>query len=344
MEKVRFGLIGTGSIADFHAGAIAQVEGAELTAVHSRTLETGEAFARRNACDYEPSLEALLARPDIDAVAITTPSGTHAAIGIQAARAGKHVLCEKPLDVTVEKIDAFLAACAENGVELGAIFPSRFGIGAQAAKRAVQAGRLGQLTYCCAQVAWFRSQEYYNQSAWRGTRALDGGALMNQAIHAIDMLLWLAGPVVEVSARCQTLLRDMECEDNAVAWLRFANGGLGAIHGSTVCYPGEPKRVELKGSRGSITLVDDTPTLWQFDEEQPEDEAVRSQSQQSGLVSGVRDPRAISTEGHRAQYEDFVGALREKRSPAIPGTEGRHAVALINAIYESSERNDIVRL
>jgi len=342
---VKFGLVGTGSIADFHARAISLVEGAQLVAAHSRMRENGEKFARENGCDFEPDLQALLARSDIDAVAITTPSGTHAEIGIGAARAGKHILCEKPIDVTVEKIDALIAVCRENHVELGAIFQSRFGAGAQAAKRAVEEGRLGQLTYCSAQVSWWRAAEYYAQSSWRGTRALDGGgALMNQGIHAVDLLLWLAGAVVEVSARCQTILRDIETEDNAVAWLRFAHGGLGAIGGSTVCYPGEAKRIELKGSRGSVTLVDDVPTLWQFDEERAEDENIRALAQQSRIGGGASDPRAIGVEGHRAQYEDFVAAIREKRRPAISGEEGRHAVALIRAIYQSSEENRIVRL
>lgn len=342
---VKFGLIGTGSIADFHARSIEQVEGAQLVAAHSRTTETGSAFAAAHGCEYEPTLEGLLARPDIDAVAITTPSGTHADLGIRAARAGKHILCEKPLDITTAKIDALIAACKENKVELGAIFPCRFGPGARAAKRAVEQGRLGQMAYCCAQIAWWRTQAYYDEGGWRGTRALDGGgALMNQGIHAIDLLQWLAGPVIEVSGRCQTILRDMECEDNAVAWLRFAHGGLGTIQGSTVCYPGEAKRVELKGDRGSITLVDDTLTLWKFDEERPEDEAIRAPAQGPQIVGGSSDPRAINTEGHRVQYADFVAALNEGRGPAISGAEGRDAVALINAIYQSSEENRIVQL
>ena len=167
---------------------------------------------------------------------------------------------------------------------------------------------------------------------------------MNQSIHAIDLLLWLAGPVMEVSARCQTILRDIETEDNAVAWLHFESGGLGAIQGSTVCFPGESRRIELKGSRGAITLVDDVPTFWQFDEEQPEDEIIRTHSKQSQIGGGASDPRAIGVEGHRVQYEDFVTAIQNGKSPAIPGEEARHAVALITAIYQSSDENRIVRL
>jgi len=345
MNPVRFGIIGVGNIAAFHAKAISMVEGAELVAVHSRTQETGEAFAKEQGCDYESTLESLLARGDIDAIAITTPSGTHTDLGITAAQAGKHVLCEKPLDITVEKVDALVSACDEAGVILGAIFQSRFGAGSQALKRAIDSGRFGRLTQCSAYIPWFRSNEYYASAGWRGTWELDGGgALMNQGIHAIDLLLWLAGDVTEVSARCQTLIRPIEVEDNAVAWLQFANGGIGCIQGSTACYPGESRRIEIKGERGSVTLIDDVPTFWDFDEARPEDDEVKGLAANAKIGGGASDPKAISVEGHRVQYEDFVGAVREGRAPAIPGREGRKAVALIRAIYASSEGKRVVEL
>jgi len=345
MNPVRFAIIGVGNIATFHSKAISMVDGAELVAVHSRTQETGEAFAKEHNCAYESTLESLLARNDIDAVAITTPSGTHTDLGIAAARAGKHILCEKPLDITVEKVDALVNACDEAGVLLGAIFQSRFGTGSQALKRAIDSGRFGQLTQCSAYIPWFRSNEYYASAGWRGTWELDGGgALMNQGIHAIDLLLWLAGDVTEVSARCQTLIRPIEVEDNATAWLQFAHGGLGVIQGSTACYPGESRRIEIKGERGSVTLIDDVPTFWDFDEARPEDDEVKSLQEGAKIGGGASDPKAISVEGHRVQYEDFVGAVREGRQPAIPGREGRKAVALIRAIYQSSETKQVVSL
>jgi predicted dehydrogenase len=344
-QAVRFGLIGSGSIADFHARAIAIVDGAELIAVHSRTLEAGQEFAVTHDCQYEASLEALLSRPDIDAVAITTPSGTHAEIGIAAARAGKHVLCEKPVDVTVEKVDELMAICADQNVVLAGIFPSRFGAGPRATKRALEAGRFGRLVQCSAHIPWYRTDEYYSKVGWRGTWALDGGgALMNQGIHAVDLLLWLAGDVSEVSARFQTRARAIEVEDNAVAWLRFKEGALGVIQASTVCYPGERKRVEIRGERGSVTLVDDMPVFWQFEEELPEDDGVRQLAQNSQIGGGFSDPKAINVEGHRAQYQDFVTALLTGSSPAIVGNELRRAVACIRAIYQSSETNSVVIL
>ena len=345
MQPIRFAIVGTGNIADFHARAITLVPGAELVAVHSRRPEPGQIFAAKYSAEFVENYDALLARPDVDAVCITTPSGTHAELGIAAARAGKHVLSEKPLDITPARVDALAGACAENGVQLGGIFQARFGQGAQALKRAVDAGRFGQLAWASAYVPWFRGEQYYASAGWRGTWELDGGgALMNQSIHAIDMILWLAGEWQEVSARCTNALHtNLEVEDTAMAWVKFASGATGVIQGSTACFPGEPRRVELKGSTGSATLVDDRPTFWQFETEWPEDDTVRDWANAAQIGGGASDPNAISIEGHRAQIEDFAGAIREGREPAIPGREGRRAVELIGAIYASSRENAIVR-
>lgn len=346
VSPVRFAIVGTGNIAGFHARAIGLVPDTQLIAVHSRREEAGFKFASEWHAEYYGDYTALLARDDIDAVCITTPSGTHTELGIQAAQAGKHVLCEKPLDITPERVDALVAACDESGVRLGGIFQARFGPGALALKQAVDAGRFGALAWASAYVPWFRSEAYYASAGWRGTWNLDGGgALMNQSIHAIDMLLWLAGEVEEVSARCGNVLhKGLEVEDTAMAWLEFKSGALGVVQGSTACFPGEPKRVELKGSTGGATLLDDMPTLWQFETAAPHDDEVRGWAQQAQIGGGAANPMAISIEGHRAQIADFAGAIRDNRAPAIPGREGRRAVELICAIYESSRTNSIVRL
>ena len=344
-SPIRFAIIGTGNIAEFHARAIDLVDNAQLVAVHSRREEPGQAFAAKHNAEYVGDTAALLARDDVDAICITTPSGTHADLGIAAARAGKHVLTEKPLDITPERVDELVNACAENKVQLGGIFQARFGKGAQAVKTAVDAGRFGQLAWASAYVPWFRSEEYYQSAGWRGTWDLDGGgALMNQSIHAIDMILWLAGDWEEVSARCTNILhKGLEVEDTAMAWVKFKSGAMGVIQGSTACYPGEPKRVELKGSTGSATLVDDMPTLWQFETELGQDEEVREWVKGAKIGGGASDPNAISIDGHRAQIEDFAAAITEGREPAIPGRDGKKAVELICAIYQSSQANAIVR-
>ena len=345
MKTIRFAILGSGNIAAFHARALALVEGAQLVAVHSRNSQNGEKFAAQFQTAYENDLEKLLARADLDAVCLTTPSGTHAELGIAAANAKKHVLCEKPLDISVEKIDELVAACKRNGVWLGAIFQARFGKGARALKTAMEQGRFGNLAWASAYVPWYRDEAYYASAGWRGTWKLDGGgALMNQSIHAIDLLLWVAGEVGEVSARATNVWhKNLEVEDTAMAWLQFKNGALGVVQGSTACFPGELKRVEVKGSTGSATLEDDRPVLWQFAHERPEDVEIRAWANQAQIGGGASDPTAISIEGHRAQIEDFANAIRENREPAIAGGEGRRAVELIHAIYRSSETREIVR-
>jgi len=345
-NPVGFALIGAGNIAAFHARAIALVPQAHLVAVHSRRETEGAEFAATYGAQFVGNLDDLLARDDVQAVCITTPSGTHTQLGTLAARRGKHVLCEKPLDISPFGVDELVRACEENGVKLGAIFQSRFGRGALALKEAVEQGRFGHMAWASATVPWYRSAAYYESAGWRGTWALDGGgALMNQSIHAVDLLLHLAGEVEEVSARCtRALHQNLEVEDTAMAWLRFQSGALGVIQGSTACFPGEAKRVELKGSKGSATLTDDRPTLWQFAESAPQDEEIRSWANESLIGGGASDPKAISVEGHRAQIEDFALAILENREPAIAGREGRRAVELICAIYESDRSGQIVRL
>ncbi len=346
MKTINFALVGTGNIANFHARAIGLVEGASLVAVHSRRKAVGRDFAQKYGAQYVPDYAELLKNPEIDAVCITTPSGTHGELGILAARAKKHVLCEKPLEITPARVDELVAACTQNQVQLGAIFQSRFGPGAMALKKAATEGRFGKLSQCGAYVPWFRTPAYYASAGWRGTWELDGGgALMNQSIHAIDLLLYIAGDVAEVSARCGTVLhKGIEVEDNAAAWLKFKNGAFGVIQGSTTCFPGESKRVEIKGTRGSATLVDDRTTFWQFETENAEDAEIRAWASEAQIGGGASDPNAISVEGHRAQIEDFAGAIRENRPPAIPGSDGRRAVELITAIYRSSHENCAIEL
>jgi UDP-N-acetyl-2-amino-2-deoxyglucuronate dehydrogenase len=343
--EVRFGLIGTGTIAEFHARAMASVEKVRLVAVTSRREGPGREFAQSHGCVYEPSIESLLARDDIDAVAITTPSGHHAEVGIAAARAGKHVFCEKPIDVALDQVDALNQTCREHGVQLGAVFQSRMGDSGRFLKEAVESGRFGKLSQCSAYIPWFRSPEYYAGSDWRGTWELDGGgALMNQGIHAVDMLLWIAGEVVEVSARCQTRFHEIEVEDNAVAWLKFASGAIGVVQASTCLFPGQPKRIEVMGEKGSVVMVDDTFTEWSFVDERPEDEQHRRPLKHSGIGGGISDPKAISIEGHRRLYEDFADAILSGRPSGITGEEARRAVELILAIYRSSREGRTIRL
>lgn len=336
-RNIGFGLVGTGSIADFHAWAIAQVDGASLKAVCSRDAAKAEAFAARHGTSAERDLAALLARPDVAVICVTTPSGAHEEIAVAALRAGKHVLCEKPLEISTARVDRMIAAASQSGRWLGAVLPARFGDGARALKSAVDQGRFGRLTLCSAYVKWWRTEEYYRSGKWRGTWALDGGgALMNQGIHAVDLLQWLAGMPVEVSAFAATLGHQIEVEDTLVASLRFEHGALGVIECATSCAPGAPRRIELCGTRGTAALEDNRIVRWAFDQAHPGDEALLKAQNQTPDSGGAADPRAIGVEGHRRVIADMVDAVASNRPPLVSGEEGRRAVALIESIYAAA--------
>ncbi|GIW99796.1 MAG: oxidoreductase [Pirellulaceae bacterium] len=344
---IGFGVIGCGMIARFHAQALAEIEGAELVACHSRNPESAQKFADQFGCTAYEQLEAMLADARVQVVTICTPSGAHLEPCLAAAQAGKHVIVEKPLEVTVDRCDQMIQACEQAGVQLATIFPSRFHESSQAMKRAVEAGRFGKLALGDAYVKWYRTQEYYDSGAWRGTWQLDGGgALMNQAIHSVDLLLWLMGSVQEVMAHTATVAHErIEVEDVATASLRFANGALGVIEATTAAYPGSLKKIELSGSHGTAILEEEDIIKWEFANETAEDEAFRkAMIGKTKTGGGAADPAAIGHHGHAALFRDFLAALQEGRPPLIDGYEGRRSVELICAVYQSAQSGQKVRL
>ena len=246
------GIIGCGMIARFHARALADVRGAKLVGCYNRTADKAEAFAAEFPCKVYTDLDEMLADPQIHAVSICTASGAHMEPAVAAAKAGKHVIVEKPLEVTLARCDAIIRACEKSGVVLATIFPSRFHDSAKLMKQAVDQGRFGRLTMGDAYVKWFRTQQYYDSGAWRGTWKLDGGgALMNQAIHSVDLLLWMMGDATHVSGLTATLAHErIEVEDTAVAVIRFASGALGVIQATTSVHPGYPKTIAVHGDKG----------------------------------------------------------------------------------------------
>lgn len=344
---LRFGIIGCGMIANFHARALRDAAGAELVACYSRSRESADRFAAEHGCRPFDSLEEMLVDAGIDAVSICSPSGAHLDPALAAAAAGKHVVVEKPLEITTERCDAIIAACEQHNVKLGVTFQSRFHRSAQLLKSAVDEGRFGRVTLGDAYVKWYRSQEYYDSGAWRGTWKLDGGgALMNQAIHSVDLLLWLMGPVAQVSAMVDTATHErIEVEDVAVATLRFKNGALGVIEATTTAYPGALKRIEICGDRGSAILEEEDIKQWQFADEREEDAALRQEMQgKTETGGGAGDPAAINHRGHQRVFEDFAGAVQSGGELLIDGREGRRSVELINAIYQSARENRPVML
>jgi UDP-N-acetyl-2-amino-2-deoxyglucuronate dehydrogenase len=345
MKFIRFGLVGTGAIAPFHARAIKTIPGAKLVGVTSRTLESARKFAQEHEIPIVAgSAEELAANPDIDALAITTPSALHRAPTLAAIRAGKHVMIEKPIDSTLEGTDEILAAAKDAGVLVGSIFQARFGDGARALKAALDAGRFGRLVMCSAYIKWHRAPSYY--VGWKGKLALDGGgALINQAIHAVDLLQWFAGLPSEVFAwSTRRVHTSIESEDTLCSALRFPDGALGTIEASTAIWPGWSRRVEICGELGSAALDDDDIARWDFRDPQPQDDAIRATRESGAMGSGASAPMAIGFEGHLRQFEDFVAAIRDDRAPIIDGHEARKAVALVRAIYESADRGVAVKL
>jgi len=340
MSERGFGIVGCGMISEFHAEAIKAIPGARLLAAFDAVPGKAEALAAKHGARACRSLGAFLKTPNLEIVTVCTPSGAHAEPAIKAARAGKHLIVEKPLEVTLRRCDRIIGECRKAGVRLATVFPSRFREAAALVKGAVEAGRFGRLVLGSAYVKWWRSQAYYDSGAWRGTWKLDGGgALMNQSVHAIDLLQWLMGPVASVAARTGRLAHErIEVEDTAAAALVFASGALGVIEGSTAAFPGHLQRLELCGSGGSAVLEGEDLRVWQFAEEAPGDAEVRSRfAPGRPQAGGQADPRAISFVGHQRQFQDFLGALSTGAASAVEGPEGRKAVEIILAIYKSAK-------
>lgn len=345
-----FALVGCGMIARFHARAIRDIPGARVAALISRTPANATgliADAGIPPCPVFATLPEALAAPGVDAVVITTPSGAHLEPAVAAAAAGKHVVVEKPLEISADRCDRIIAACAAHGVQLCTIFPSRFADANIALKAAVDAGRFGRLTLGETTCKWWRSQAYYDDGGWKGTQALDGGgAMMNQAIHNVDLLLWMMGEAVSVCGFTATLAHErIEVEDTAAAVLRFRSGAIGVIQATTSVHPGYPKTIAVHGDRGSAVIEQEDVLRWDFSPETPDDAAVRAKfAAKVGASGGAADPKAISYEYHRRQLADFVEAVNANRPPAVDGREGRKAVAVIRAIYESNRTGRVVEV
>ena len=343
-KSMGIGIWGTGMIAEFHAQALAEIPNAKLIAAHNRTAEKGKAFAAKYKIAYAETLEALLTNSEIHAICICTPSGDHLGPALACARVGKHVIVEKPLEVTLARCDEMIAACKKAGVQIGGILPRRFGAGAVALKAAINSGRFGKITLASALIPWWRTQEYYDSAAWRGTQQFDGGgALMNQGVHTIDLLLWLMGPAKRVSATTGLVAhKNIEVEDIAAGWIEFANGARATIAGSTACWSqnGFPAEIRIHGTTGSAILLDDQLTAFEFASSLPTD-AAQVSSQVNLKGAGANDPKAIGHAWHKANLIEIINALIAGKEPSINGPEGRKAVELILAIYQSARNNGI---
>ena len=347
MKTYGFGIIGCGMISDFHSAAITDIKNGKLVAVSSRKAENSQRLVDRYSIQAYSDYNEMLNRDDIDIVCVCTPSGAHMEPAVAAAEAGKHVIIEKPLEITLERCDAIIESCEKANVRLCAIFNSRFSDASQLVKDTVSSGRLGQLTLGDAYVKWYRSQDYYDSGDWRGTMGLDGGgALMNQSIHAIDFLQYVMGPVESIQAFTDTLAhKRIDVEDVAVAALRFKNGALGVVEGTTAVYPGSLKKFEFSGTKGTIVLEEEDIITWEFEEEEPEDAEIKQQfTEKKSGGGGASDPRAINNDNHRRQMINLIQSIENNIPHLVDGREGRKAVEIILAIYQSSKAGKTVHL
>lgn len=331
-------------IGHFHAKAIADMTGGSLHSVFDLRQEAAEKLANEYGAKAFSDIDSFLADEELQIVTVGTPSGAHLDPTLAALNAGKHAIVEKPLEVTLERIDQLIDASKKSGTTLAAVLNRRFHPGMDAFKKAADEGRFGVLASASAYIKWYRDQAYYDSAGWRGTWALDGGgALMNQSIHTVDALLYLAGPVKSVQANTVCLAHErIEVEDHCVAVIEFQNGARGVIEASTCTWSkdGHPARVQLSGTEGSVFLADEAFEIWDFKEEKPEDAEIQStlmKGQEAGL--GANDPTAINTYQHQRNFEEVVNAIAEGREPTTNSTEARKSVELITAIYKSAQNN-----
>ena len=330
---MHLGIIGAGNISQTHARAAAAIPGVSVAAVHGVNGAKARELAAANGAAAYDSLEAFLDHKPMDMVIIGSPSGVHAAQGVAAARHHLHVLVEKPIDVTTERADALIAAAEEAGVRLAVLFQDRLKPGIVRLKQLVDSGGLGRVLSVSARVPWYRPPDYYRLSRWRGTAALDGGgALMNQGIHSVDLLLWLLGDVTRVQARTATLLHEIESEDTAIALLEFASGAVGTLEASTATYPGYPRRVEITGTEGTVVLEHDRLVAADLRTPRP----VLLEGGGGDANASASSPVVGDASGHQRLIEDFLRAIEAGSRPACDGHEARRSVALVEAIYRSA--------
>jgi UDP-N-acetyl-2-amino-2-deoxyglucuronate dehydrogenase len=336
---IHVGILGGGNISETHARAAHETDGVEITAFHGQNQEKVARLSERFGGKLCATLPEFLKHKPLDVVLIGSPSGLHAEQGIAAAERGLHVLIEKPLDITTERVDALVSKCAQAGVKLGVFFQDRVAPDIRRLKDLLLAGTLGKPILISARVKWYRPPEYYSKSRWRGTRALDGGgALMNQGVHTVDLLLWLMGAVTRVSARTATALHEIEVEDTVVATFEFANGAIGTLEATTAVYPGYPRRLELTGSEGTIILEHDRIVAADLRSTAIDLTPPISQSSNPSATS----PVVADVTGHKELLKDFLRAIETNGTPLCDGAEGRRSVALVQAIYESARTGTAV--
>jgi predicted dehydrogenase len=358
-KTLRFGIIGCGGVGPTHAGALLRMDDAEIVAAADVIKQRAEDLAKQVGIPrVYTSDEELIADPDIDVVCIATPSGDHATHAIRAMKAGKHVVVEKPMEITLEACDRMIEAQRATGKKLTVIHQHRFDSATNRVKEAIDAGKLGRIILADAHVKWFRKQHYYDVAPWRGTWAGDGGGcLMNQGIHTVDLLQWLTGGVESVYAHTATAGHTIETEDIAVAALKFSCGAIGTFTASTTAFPGSPARLDIYGTEGSAVIEGDRLKQMTFKngETVKADEAAHDAiSVAQGGTASVKneaarraflsDKKAGWGDAHRGQLLDLIRAIREDKEPLVNGPAARKSVEIVLSVYESVRTGQPVKV
>ncbi len=339
-KRFNIGIVGVGNIADIHAQALIESSNAELTSVYSRNEDRERKFAEKYNITAYTDWNKFISDINLDCVSICTPNGTHLDYGLKAAEANKHVIVEKPIEVTLARAKKLIAVCEKHHVSLAVIYQNRFLNKLSNLKEQLDKNILGKLFMGDAYIKWFRSQQYYDSGAWRGTIELDGGGvLINQAIHTIDLLQWLMGSVESVFAQSGTFTHQLEGEDSVVATIRFKSGAIGVIQASTSVQPAQPRRIEIHGEKGSAIINGDDIELSIEKEDRAVDAKEETQS------AGASSPLAgFSTKPHRRQFEAIVEAISNNKKPPVSGDESMKSLAIVKAIYESAKTNTMINM
>ncbi|HZE96441.1 MAG TPA: Gfo/Idh/MocA family oxidoreductase [Planctomycetota bacterium] len=338
MKTRSIAVIGSGAIADQHLGAIREIPHAKLIGVYSRSAEKAKKVGEREKCRWSTDYQELLRDPAVDIVDIVTSSGSHGPIAREALEAGKHILVEKPMAMTSVEAEALIALARSKGLTLGVVSQRRFEDQHEAVKKAIDAGALGKLLLAEVSCPYYRDQAYYDSADWRGKIATDGGAIMNQGIHSVDLLLWLLGPAKTVTGRIATQTHRMEAEDLALAIVTFENGAFGTIMASTSIQPGFTPMLNLYGEKGTIKLEGAAIVHWTVPGV-PRPEFASPQAS-----AAVRGPLLASHQMHQRQILDVLAAIEEGRPPRVSGEDGRRAVRLIEGLYAASKSGAPVTL
>ena len=333
MKNIGFGIIGSGNVSKYHIKALSEIKSAKLIGICSADQISAEQLTKESRSRYFKNIEDMISCPEIEVVNICTPSGTHANIAEYLLRSGKHVMIEKPIALTSTDADKVCRAAAESGKFCAVISQLRFFDSSQRIRQAVINGDLGKITFASAYMKYYRSPEYYSSAEWRGRWDTDGGLLMNQGIHGIDLLRYLVGEVSAVSAASRTLLHNIEADDTSAALLEFENQALGIIEGTTSVYPGYDLAIEISGTKGSIRLEGNKIVRWDSASSHyyPDNE--------KNTVGSGTDPDAISHVGHLLQIENMIKAIQGKEKLISDCESGKRTVTLIDSIYRAAKEN-----